>query len=67
MSREFASEDNPVAVWCLSVSGLGDCGHDLSGQSHSVAIVVSSHVVGNYAEERGQRFGPTTNLGAATV
>ena len=35
----------------MPASNLGDCGHDLSGHTHSPAIVVSSHVVGDDSEE----------------
>src|SRR5437660_12221646 len=40
---------------------------DLPGHTHSFARVVSRDVVGDHAEERGQRVGTATSVGAEKI
>src|SRR5208283_1480148 len=42
---------------------FGHCGDDFSGHPHFSSIVVSSNVVGDHPEERGQRVGTATSPG----
>ena len=65
--REFAGEEGPAAMWCLSTSDFGDGRNDLSGHPYPSARVVSSHVVGDHAEERSQRAGIAAGTGIAKI
>jgi len=65
--REFAGEDGIAAVSRVSASKLGDGRHDLSGHPHFSAIVVSSHMVADHPEERGERVGTATSAGTEKV
>ena len=51
----------------MSASDISDCGDYFSGHTHSVAIVVSSHVVGDDAEEWSQRFGTPACAGVEAI
>ena len=63
----YAGEEDTVAVWCMSASGVGDCEDDFSGHPYSSATVVSSDVVGDHSEEWCQRVGTATSAGTAKV
>ena len=67
MPREFGGEDGVAAVSRVSASNLSDGRHDLSGHPHFSAIVVSSHMVADNPEERGERVGTATSAGAEKV
>ena len=65
--RIYAGEEDTAAVWCMSASGLGDCGDNFSGHPYSSESVVSSDVVGDDSEEWRQRVGTATSAGTAKV
>ena len=46
---------------------LGDSRNNFSGYAHLSEVVVSRHVVGDYPEERGQRFGLAAGTGTAQL
>lgn len=57
LSGQFSITELFVALSWLPASGFRDCGNHVSRYAYSASAVVSSNVVGDYAEERGQRTG----------
>jgi hypothetical protein len=56
-----------VGVCEMWMSVFGDGWNHLPGHTHSFAGLVSSDVVGNYPEERGERVGIATGAGDEKV
>ena len=66
--REILASPGRVATMRrLWTPDLGDSRNYFSGYAHLFEVVVSRHVVGDYPEERGQRFGPPACVGPEAV
>jgi hypothetical protein len=63
----LAGPEGVLRMRALRATDIGDRRHDLSGQPAAFAALVSSHVVGDHAEKRGQCAGPAAGSGAAQL
>ena len=60
----MAGAGSAAGVRRLWLPNFGDGGNDLSGYADPFACLVPRDVVGDYAEERRQRFGAATSARA---
>src|SRR5450631_2428203 len=66
--REILARPSRVAAMRrLWTPDVGDSRNHFSGYAHFFEVVVSRHVVGDYPEEWGQRFGPPACVGPEAV